>query len=279
MPELPEVETVARGIAPVLEGGRLSRVVARRADLRIPLPPDFASRLACRRVAHVGRRAKYLLVRLDGDPVLVIHLGMSGRLTIHEGAQIADLDPGPHDHILFEVEGRGSLVFTDPRRFGLMTLVAESELDRHPMFAKLGPEPLGNAFTADALSAALRDRKSSIKAALLDQHVVAGLGNIYVCEALYRAGISPRRRAASVAGKRAERLAPVIREVLAEAIEAGGSSLKDYARANGELGYFQHGFSVYDREREACRSADCGRPIARIVQQGRSTFFCSHCQR
>lgn len=283
MPELPEVETVRRGIAPVLEGRRLSRVVARRPDLRAPLPADLAVATEGRRVDHVGRRAKYLLLRLEGGMVLVIHLGMSGRMTIHPGARIDGLSPGRHDHVLFEVEGRDgggdSIVFNDPRRFGIITTVPEAELDAHPMFARLGPEPLGNSFTPDHLSAALQDRRTPIKAALLDQRVVSGLGNIYVCEALFRAGISPRRKAASVAGRRAERLVPAIRAVLDDAIRAGGSTLRDYARADGELGYFQHNFAVYGRSGAPCITPGCGHIIHQIVQQGRSTFFCSACQR
>lgn len=279
MPELPEVETVARGIAPVMEGRCLTRVVTRRADLRIPLPPDMSNLLKGRRVEHVGRRAKYLLVRVEGGLVLVIHLGMSGRMTIVPGKSLDDLTPATHDHVLFEIDHRDSILFNDPRRFGLMTVVAADALDRHPMFARMGPEPLGNEFSVPGLSAALHGRKSSIKAALLDQRVVAGLGNIYVCEALFRSGISPRRTGASVAGRRAERLVPAIRSVLLSAIEAGGSTLRDYARADGELGYFQHAFSVYDREGQSCKTPGCGKVIQRMVQQGRSTFYCPGCQR
>ncbi|RMF08272.1 MAG: bifunctional DNA-formamidopyrimidine glycosylase/DNA-(apurinic or apyrimidinic site) lyase [Alphaproteobacteria bacterium] len=279
MPELPEVETVARGIAPVLVGRRLRRALVRRPDLRIPLPTGFAGRLAGRRVDHVGRRAKYLLVDLDDGQVLVIHLGMSGRLTIQQGRSLADLTLGVHDHVAFETDAGDSLVFHDPRRFGLMTLVEGSAVANHRLFAGLGPEPLGNGFTPAYLTEVLRGRQTTIKAALLDQRVVAGLGNIYVCEALYRSGISPRRRAASVAGRRTDRLVPAIRDVLQEAIAAGGSTLRDYAQANGALGYFQHGFSVYDRAGEMCRTPGCERTVARIVQHGRSTFFCPGCQR
>jgi formamidopyrimidine-DNA glycosylase len=278
LPELPEVETVRRGIAPVLEGRVLTRVLARRPDLRIPLPENFAGRIEGRRVEHVGRRAKYLLLRLEGDLVLLIHLGMSGRITIHPGATLARIEAGTHDHVLFETDGGDSLVYNDPRRFGLMTLAEGSALDSHPLLSNLGPEPLGNMFTGPHLSSALKGRSSSIKATLLDQRVVSGLGNIYVCEALYRARISPRRKASSVAGARAERLVPIIRQVLEEAIAAGGSTLKDYAKADGELGYFQHNFSVYGRAGEACAAEGCGRPISQIVQQGRSTFFCPGCQ-
>ena len=278
MPELPEVETVRRGIAPVMEGRRLVRVVTRRPDLRIPLPENFRARIEGRRVEHVGRRAKYLLVCLEGDVVLLIHLGMSGRITLHPGNSLAQIEVGKHDHVLFETDGGDSLVFNDPRRFGLMTLAEGGAIDSHPLLANLGPEPLGNMFTGPYLSAALKGRASSIKAVLLDQRVVSGLGNIYVCEALYRARISPRRKASSVAGARAERLVPIIRQVLEEAIAAGGSTLRDYARADGTLGYFQHNFSVYGRAGDACGADGCDRPISQIVQQGRSTFFCPGCQ-
>ena len=278
MPELPEVETVRRGIAPVMEGRRLVRVVTRRPDLRIPLPENFRARIEGRRVEHVGRRAKYLLVRLEGDVVLLIHLGMSGRITVYPGHSLAQIEPGKHDHVLFETDGGDSVVFNDPRRFGLMTLAEGTTLDSHPLLTNLGPEPLGNRFTGPYLTASLKARASTIKAALLDQRVVSGLGNIYVCEALYRARISPRRKASSVAGARAERLAPIIRQVLEEAIAAGGSTLRDYARADGALGYFQHNFSVYGRAGDACAADGCGRAISQIVQQGRSTFFCPGCQ-
>jgi len=289
MPELPEVETVRLGLAAALKGRRLQRVLAKRDDLRVPFPPDFARRLTGRRVTQLRRRAKYLLLDLDNGETLVIHLGMSGRLTVH-GAK-APLKPGrfhnkapedgsgegKHDHVVFETDDGTRIVFTDHRRFGLMTLADTGALDSHSLFAGLGPEPLDEAFTPEALSAALKGKRTPIKSALLDQRVVAGLGNIYVCEALFRARISPKRLAASVAGARAARLVPAIKAVLRAALKAGGSSLRDYAKADGELGYFQHHFAVYDREGKPC--SNCGTPIKRIVQAGRSTFYCPNCQK
>ena len=274
MPELPEVETVRMGLAEALLGHRLTRVTINRADLRKPFPPDFTRRLANRRVKDVRRRAKYLLLDLDGGDTLIMHMGMSGRFTVYGHNAPHD---GKHDHVVFETDDFKRVVFTDPRRFGLMSLTATAEVDSDPLFAGIGPEPLDKSFTGEQLSAALKGKRTPIKAALLDQRVVAGLGNIYVCEALFRAGISPRRLASSVAGTRAGRLAPAIKSVLKEALAAGGSSLRDYAHADGELGYFQHHFRVYDREGKPCPK--CGTPVNRIVQSGRSTFFCPHCQR
>ena len=284
MPELPEVETVVRGLRPRLEGHRLARVDQHRPDLRFPLPPNFAERLTGRRIERIFRRAKYILARLDDGQVLLCHLGMSGRMTIHEpdgGQPLAPLDR--HDHVVFTNDQGTEIRFNDARRFGIMDLFAGEALDEHPLLRALGPEPLGNAFNGPALAAALKGRRSPIKAALLDQRVVAGLGNIYVCEALFRAGLSPRRQAYTVQGGRAERLAAAVRAVLQRAIEAGGSSLRDYVQADGELGYFQHEWAVYGREGEACPGCDCepsrSGGIARIVQSGRSTFFCSRRQR
>lgn len=277
MPELPEVETIVRGLRPQLVGRRLVRVIARRPDLRIPLPPQFAGRLRGRRVESLRRRAKYILAGLDDGAVLIAHLGMSGQWLARRCEDAGQ--PGAHDHVEFETDDGMLLTYRDPRRFGLMTLTRENELGEHPLLASLGLEPLGNEFNGPALSAALAGRRTPVKAALLDQRVVAGIGNIYACEALYRAGISPRRMAASVPGVRAERLAAAIRSVLAEAIEAGGSSLRDYVQSSGELGYFQHFFQVYGREGEPCPGCDCGAAIRRIVQSGRSTFFCGHRQR
>lgn len=282
MPELPEVETVRRGLAPVLEGQRLTRVLQRRPDLRFSFPDKFVERLTGRQVMSVDRRAKYLLVRLDDGQVLIGHLGMSGRMTIFKkGDELPP--PGPHDHVVFETDAGATVVFTDPRRFGFMDLVRPGELDSHKMLAKLGPEPLSNAFNGPVLAAALKDRNTPIKAALLDQRVVAGLGNIYVSEALFRSGISPRRKAKSVQGGRAERLAGRVRDVLLEAIEAGGSSLRDHRQTSGELGYFQHSFAVYGRAGEACPGCDCDIAktggINQIVQSGRSTFYCARRQR
>ena len=291
MPELPEVETVRLGLMPAVVGHVLARVSAKRADLRTAFPRAFVERLTGRSVVRVRRRAKYLLLDLDAGETLIVHLGMSGRLTIH-GAKAA-LKPGifhrkaaedgsgegKHDHVVFETEEGTRIVFTDHRRFGLMALAETARLERDKLFEGLGPEPLDDAFTPAVLSAALKGKRTPIKAALLDQRVVAGLGNIYVCEALFRAKISPKRIARTVAGERVKRLVPAIKQVLRAAIEAGGSSLRDYARADGELGYFQHQFAVYDREGEPCPARGCKGTIKRIVQSGRSTFYCPSCQR
>ncbi|TWB54488.1 bifunctional DNA-formamidopyrimidine glycosylase/DNA-(apurinic or apyrimidinic site) lyase [Nitrospirillum viridazoti] len=285
MPELPEVETVARGLALKMEGRTLVRVAQHRPNLRTPFPPGFVQRLTGRRVVGIGRRAKYVLVHLDpvsgsGDDTLLIHLGMSGSMVVSRGPAGA---PGAHDHVVMETDDGAVVTFNDPRRFGLMDLIADGQVDSHPLLAKLGPEPLGNEFDADTLSARLAGKMTPIKAALLDQRVVAGLGNIYVCEALFRSGISPERSAASVAGKDAQRLVPAIRDVLTEAIAAGGSSLRDYVQSDGELGYFQHSFAVYGREGEACPGCDCDVArtggVRRLVQAGRSSFFCARRQR
>ncbi|WP_430437644.1 bifunctional DNA-formamidopyrimidine glycosylase/DNA-(apurinic or apyrimidinic site) lyase [Oceanibaculum nanhaiense] len=276
MPELPEVETVRRGLAPHLEGRRLVHVEARRPDLRWPLPVDFAQRLQDRTVVALRRRAKYLLAELEDGTVLIAHLGMSGRMLITHGQPPA-LEK--HDHIVLATDRDVWIRFNDARRFGAMDLTTLDALDTHKLLAGLGPEPLSNEFNGPALAAALAGRHTPIKAALLDQHVVAGIGNIYACEALYRSGLSPRRLAHTVQGGRAERLATAVKQVLAEAIEAGGSTLRDYRQADGELGYFQHAFKVYGREGEACRAPDCGRPLRRLVQSGRSTFYCATCQR
>ena len=279
MPELPEVETVCRGIAPVLEGRTLVRVEQRRADLRFPFPEKFVERLQGEMVDRISRRAKYILASLSSGEVLIIHLGMSGRMTLVPAADKGDFKPGRHDHVIFETDRHDLVVFNDPRRFGLMDICPEDELPNHKLFAGMGPEPLGNEFNEKYLSEKFRGKKTPVKNALLDQRIVAGLGNIYVCEALFYAGISPKRQAASVAGKRAARLVPAIRDVLQRAIAAGGSTLKDYARVDGELGYFQHNFAVYGREGEACPKKGCSGTIKRIVQGGRSTFYCPVCQR
>lgn len=277
MPELPEVETVRRGLEPVLEGSRLVRVLARRPDLRFPLPKDFQARLEGRRVAGIGRRAKYLLVALDGPDVLMIHLGMSGRIRIHQGPPPP---PEPHDHVDFTTDTGATVRFHDPRRFGFMDLIAAERLFAHPLLAGLGPEPLDNAFDGPRLAARLKGKKTSIKAALMDQRVVAGLGNIYVSESLFRAGISPKRTAATVQGGRAAKLAQAIRDVLNDAIAAGGSSLRDHRQPSGELGYFQHRFAVYGRAGEACPGCTCGEKAIRLtVQGGRATYFCPMRQR
>jgi formamidopyrimidine-DNA glycosylase len=291
MPELPEVETIRRGLTPVLSNCRLIRVHARRGDLRVPLPRNFASRLAGRQIQTIRRRAKYLLLDLDAGETLIVHMGMSGRFTVHQPGFAATpgrfahkvatdgTGEGKHDHILFETDQGARVVFTDHRRFGLMLLEKTHLLDRHKLFSGLGPEPLAESFTAALLNSLIERKKTPIKAALLDQRVVAGLGNIYVCEALFFARISPKRMASSVAGIRAHRLVPAIKGVLEAAVNAGGSSLRDYARADGELGYFQHQFSVYGREGQLCTRKGCRGSVRRIVQSGRSTFYCPVCQR
>lgn len=284
MPELPEVETVCRGLRPKLEGRRLTRVLQRRPDLRFPLPEAFVERLEGRRVSRIDRRAKYILMHLDSGEVLLCHLGMSGRMLLMNGA-VRPLDR--HDHVVFFTEDGGEVRFNDARRFGMMDLVAPGQLARHRLLKDLGPEPLSNAFNGPELAARLKGRRSPIKAALLDQKVVAGLGNIYVSEALFFAGLSPRRQAYTVQGARAERLAAAVRRVLNAAIAAGGSSLRDYVQADGELGYFQHHWAVYDRTGEPCPGCDCGAAtgssgengIRRIVQSNRATFYCPSRQR
>ena len=286
MPELPEVETVRRGLQPVLEGARLQRVEARRPDLRFPLPQGFVQRLTGARVGPLGRRAKYLLAPLDRGDTLVMHLGMSGRFEI-EGAdrsrpgdfRLAASTQDKHAHVLFQTEAGARVTYFDARRFGYMDLIPSEALDAHPWFAALGPEPLGPGFDADHLKAAFEGRVQNVKATLLDQRVVAGLGNIYVCEALHRARISPSTPAGRLTARRLQALATAVKAVLEEAIAAGGSTLRDYARADGELGYFQHAFRAYGREDEPCPTPGCRGVVRRIVQGGRSTFYCPVCQR
>lgn len=287
MPELPEVETVRRGLAGVLVGKRIARLDQRRADLRIPLPANFAARIQGRRVVALERRAKYMLARLDDGEVWLIHLGMSGRMSILP-ARHNHPPPGPHDHVIFETEDGIMVRFNDARRFGLMTLCTTAGLAEHPLLKGLGPEPLADDFTGARLAAALKGKKTPIKSAILDQRVVAGIGNIYACESLYYAGISPRRSAHTVQGERADKLVAAIKTVLEAAIAAGGSTLRDHIQPSGELGYFQHNFAVYDREGEVCRYCAAhgktpkGKPdarIKRIVQAGRSTFYCAVHQR
>lgn len=276
MPELPEVETVCRGLAPVLEGRRLIRVDQHIDALRRPLPKGFAQRIAGQRVDRVERRAKYILIHLHDGDVVIAHLGMSGRMTIHAGE---DPPRVRHDHIVFHTDRGHHIVFNDARRFGVMDLARADALASHPLLANLGFEPLGNEFNGKTLAALLKGRRTSIKAALLDQRLIAGIGNIYASEILYHARLSPRRMAYTVAGGRAERVAAAVHEVLGEAIAAGGSSLRDYVQANGELGYFQHRFAVYDRAGEPCPGCDCDAAIRRIVQSGRSSFYCPRRQR
>lgn len=279
MPELPEVETVCRGLIPVLEGRRIAALTLRRKDLRIPFPKDLKARTEGRRVERIFRRAKYIVMALDSGDALIAHLGMSGRMQV---VKDKSLPYEPHDHVIFATEDGGEVRFHDPRRFGLLTVTPLAELDAHKLFRHLGPDPLTDAFTPAALSAALKGRKTSIKAALLDQRIVVGVGNIYACESLYLAGISPKRKAGTVAGPRAAALVPAIVKVLKEAIAAGGSSLRDHVQPSGELGYFQHAWKVYGREGEPCRcpGKKGGKQgtVKRIVQGGRSTFFCPECQ-
>lgn len=276
MPELPEVETVMRGLATRLDGRVLADVEARRPDLRWPLPERMAARLTSRRVLGLRRRAKYILVDLDDGTSWMIHLGMSGRMLISDGPKPA-LDA--HDHVVFRTDDGTWVRFNDARRFGMMDLWPTAEVERHKLLKGIGPEPLGNGFSGPALESALAGKHTPIKAALLDQKVVAGVGNIYACEALHRSGISPRRLALNVRGGRAERLADAVKAVLTEAIAAGGSSLRDHRQVSGELGYFQHTFRVYDRAGEGCPSPGCAGSVRRLVQSGRSTFYCPRCQR
>ncbi len=275
MPELPEVETVCRGLGVRLVGRRLVRVDQRRPGLRQPFPEDMPARLTGRRVTAIRRRAKYLLMSLDDGWAVILHLGMSGRLVISDAP---GAPPGRHDHVILETDDGAVVMFNDARRFGLMTLSLETGLAAHPLLAGLGPEPLAPGFTPKALSARLAGRATPIKTALLDQTVVAGLGNIYVAEALFHAGISPLRPAASVAGPPAARLVPAIRRVLKAAIAAGGSSLRDYVQTSGELGYFQHQFAVYDRAGLPCPGCHCAVAetggIQRLTQANRSTYYC-----
>src|SRR5882762_2805880 len=287
MPELPEVETVRRGLQPAMEGSKIVKAEARRKDLRFPFQKDFVARLEGQTVTGLGRRAKYLMADLASGDVLLMHLGMSGsfRVVTNAAAKTQGKFHHPrnearaHDHVMFRMSSGADVIFNDPRRFGYMKIIARNALDDEPLLKGLGPEPLGNEFDAKMLARSCAGKKTSLKAALLDQRVVAGLGNIYVCEALYRAGLSPRRLAMTLTGGRAARLAGAIRDVLGEAIEAGGSSLRDYVQANGELGYFQHRWAVYGREGEPCSGCTCAEGVRRIVQSGRSTFFCAKRQR
>jgi len=293
MPELPEVETVRRGLQPVMEGARIVHAEARRKNLRFPFQKDFSARLNGQTVTGLGRRAKYLLADLASGDVLLMHLGMSGSFRIRKQGE--EDTPGQfhhprdkdaaHDHVVFHMSSGADVVFNDPRRFGYMKIIARNAMDEEPLLQGLGPEPLGNEFDARMLAQSCAGKKTSLKAALLDQRVVAGLGNIYVCEALFRSHLSPRRLAATLATKKAEptdharRLVDAIHAVLNEAIKAGGSSLRDHRQASGELGYFQHSFQVYDRQGEPCRTKACGGIVRRFTQNGRSTFWCPKCQK
>ncbi len=283
MPELPEVETVRRGLMPVMEGQVIARAQVNRPDLRWPLPPRMAERLTGALITGLRRRSKYLLADLSTGETLLIHLGMSGRMLI-SGAQIGQFyhdHPAPqkHDHVVLELANGARVTFNDARRFGAMDLMETATAEAHPLLAALGPEPLGNAFDEAYLTSALAGRRTPIKSALLDQHMVAGLGNIYVCETLYRARIAPTCLAGDLPQMAASRIVPIIREVLAEAIKAGGSSLRDFRQVDGELGYFSKHFQVYDREGQPCETPGCTAVIHRIVQSGRSSFYCPQCQR
>ena len=283
MPELPEVETVRRGLENHLTGRRIEMVELRRSDLRFPFPEGFTALLRGRLVESVERRAKYLLIRLDGDTTWMCHLGMTGRWTLL-GADSNDSGDGPHDWVVVHLDDGGRAVFSDHRRFGFMDVFETSEQDQNKFLAKLGPEPTPDDLTPIDMAEALKGRRTPMKAALLDQRTVAGLGNIYVCEILFRSGISPRRSASSVAGKsgvtkRVERVTAATHDVIVEAIDAGGSSISDFVNVEGDLGYFSHSFQVYGREGEPCLSEECVATIRRIVQSGRSTFYCPNCQR
>ena len=293
MPELPEVEAVRRGLQPVMEGAKILDAEARRPDLRFPFQPDFVARLKGQVVTGLGRRAKYLMADLASGDVLLMHLGMSGSFRVIKPDN--EVQPGEfhypkakdsaHDHVLFRMSSGADIVFNDPRRFGYMKVIARGALDDEPLLRGLGPEPLGNEFDAAMLARSCQGKTTSLKAALLDQRVVAGLGNIYVCEALHRSHLSPRRIAATLSTRKGEptdhakRLVGAIHTVLNDAIKAGGSSLRDHRQTSGELGYFQHSFRVYDREGEKCTTPRCGGTIKRFVQNGRSTFWCAKCQK
>jgi formamidopyrimidine-DNA glycosylase len=301
MPELPEVETVRRGLQPVMEGSKILKAETRRKDLRFPFQKDFIARLEGQTVTGLGRRAKYLMADLESGDVLLMHLGMSGSFRVLKDED--QTKPGQfhhprnedraHDHVVFHMSSGAAVVFNDPRRFGYMKIIARKALEDEPLLNGLGPEPLGNEFDAKMLAQSCANKKTSLKAALLDQRVVAGLGNIYVCEALFRSQLSPRRLAATLATKtgqrkgvaraeptdHAKRLVGAIHAVLNQAIKAGGSSLRDHRQTSGELGYFQHSFQVYDREGEKCQTAGCGGIVRRFTQNGRSTFWCPKCQK
>ena len=283
MPELPEVETVRRGLAPVMEGVVIARADVNRPDLRWPFPAQMAERITGQRVERLRRRSKYVLAELSSGETLLIHLGMSGRMLISGDplGQFVHEHPATekHDHVVFHMENGARITFNDPRRFGAMDLMETAREAEHKLLAVLGPEPLSNDFHEAILVNALKGRNMPVKSALLDQRIVAGLGNIYVCETLFRAGISPARKAGRIAAVRVAAMVPIIRDVLGEAIEAGGSSLRDFRQADGELGYFQHSFDVYGREGQPCKTEGCDAKITRIVQSGRSSFYCPQCQR
>lgn len=282
MPELPEVETVRRGLLPVMEGQRIDRADVNRPNLRWPLPSGMADRLMGKTVLALRRRSKYILADLSSGETLLIHLGMSGRMLI-SGQMLGEFHhthpaPQKHDHVVLHMANGARVTFNDARRFGAMDLLPTATAEEHPLLAPIGPEPLGNTFDEPYLIAKLKNRNTPIKSALLDQHLVAGLGNIYVCETLFRALIDPTTKAMALTKSRVASLVPIIRQVLSDAITAGGSSLRDYRQADGELGYFQHSFQVYGREGQRCQTPGCATSIARIVQSGRSSFYCPTCQ-
>ena len=283
MPELPEVETVMRGIEPAMTGYKIDQLILNRPDLRWPFPGGMAERVSGTKVLGLRRRSKYILADLDSNETLLIHLGMSGRILVSGdplGNFVHDHPPiEKHDHVIFSMENGARITFNDPRRFGAMDLLDTNSGDAHPLLRNIGPEPFGNEFHEDYLVNILKKKNSPIKSALLDQRIVAGLGNIYVCEVLFRAGISPKKLAGQISAKRTAPMVAIIRDVLGEAIQAGGSTLKDFRHSDGELGYFQHTFKVYGREGEACTNTDCDAKIKRIVQSGRSSFYCPKCQR
>ncbi|WP_106746753.1 bifunctional DNA-formamidopyrimidine glycosylase/DNA-(apurinic or apyrimidinic site) lyase [Yoonia maritima] len=283
MPELPEVETVKAGIAPAMEGQIIAQADINRPDLRWPFPENMSARLTGKRVLGLRRRSKYILADLDSGETLLIHLGMSGRMLV-SGVKVGEFHhphpvPAKHDHVVLHMDNGARITFNDARRFGAMDLLDTATQEDHWLIRDIGPEPLGNAFDETYLVERLKRKNSPIKSALLDQGIVAGLGNIYVCEVLFRTGIHPTRKASQISAKRIASLVPVIREVLSEAIAAGGSSLRDYRQSDGELGYFQHVFQVYDQEGKPCVTDGCKKTIQRIVQSGRSSFFCPQCQR
>jgi formamidopyrimidine-DNA glycosylase len=293
MPELPEVETVRRGLEPAMVGARFTKVAQRRPDLRFPFPERFAQRLDGQEVQSLSRRAKYLLADLSSGEVLVMHLGMSGRFLVTQGGKTRVPGEfhyehgglGAHDHVVFQLSNGATITYNDARRFGFMDLVPRSGIETSKHFSGMGIEPLGNELSGETIARLFQGKRTPLKAALLDQRLIAGLGNIYVCEALFRTGLHPEAPAGSLATKtgkpteKAHRLADIIRDVLAEAVEAGGSTLRDHAQVDGSLGYFQHSFKVYDREGEACVTPACTGTVTRLVQSGRSTFYCPVCQK
>ena len=283
MPELPEVETVLRGISPILEGNQIDYAQVNRPDLRRPFPNDLAKRLKNRKINFLHRRSKYILIDLSEGETLIMHLGMSGRImisqkvggTFHHNTTHSQ----KHDHFVLHLKDNHQLTFNDPRRFGVIDLLRTENLELSGMLSQIGPEPLSNSFNEAYFVSTMRLKKTNIKSALLDQRVVAGLGNIYVCEALFRAGISPKRQALRISNKKLSSLVHIIKEILSEAIFSGGSSLRDFRNASGDLGYFQHSFDVYGREDQDCYNTECDSKIKRITQAGRSSFYCSNCQR